>query len=141
MNHVSLAKVTAQGTATKLFYDLEVKTLVTQCSGRGKAREAQVNFGVGFLSSPVESDNLLVTEIRSALYAIGGTTAKIQETVALKPGERFIYSTDAAGNVKGWGRFNNDGSVEVENENGNYKMQADGEFNVNDDNLKVLPNP
>jgi hypothetical protein len=134
-----LADVTKQQTTTKEFYDMDVKTLVSQCSAPDGTREAQINFAIGYAASPVESDRLVVTEIGSALYAIGGNTAKIQEALGMQPGDRVLFSTDTDGNITCKMHMYADGSSKMSNDNGNFELKADGEVNINDGNFRVLP--
>jgi hypothetical protein len=142
MSRLFLSDVTKQGTTTEAFYTLEIKTLVSQITGPTGPRKAQLNFAPGFLSAPVGGDRLIGVQIGPALYAIGGNAGiAAQEAAALAPGERMVFSTDSDGTPKIVTRWKADGSLEVTNENGDFKFKADGEFNVNNGNLKVLPNP
>jgi hypothetical protein len=134
-----LADVTNQQSSTRKFYDMDVKTLVAQCSPPTGTREAQINFAVGYAAAPVKSDRLIVTEIGSALYAIGGNTAAIQEALGMQPGDRVLFSTDTDGNITCKMHMYADGSCKMSNDNGNFELKADGELNINNGNFRVLP--
>ena len=136
---IILGNVTEQQTETKEFQDQKIKTLVSQVKVKTGVRNAQLNFAVGFASAPVKSDRLLVTEVGSGLFAVGGATQGIEEELNLAPGERAIFSTDEDGALKTVMKLSNDGSSFMSNDNGSYELKANGTFLVNGGNLEVLP--
>jgi len=136
---LNLTNVTAQKTNTKAFQNQTIKTLVSQVKTKTGVRNCQVNFAVGFASAPTFNDRLIVTEIGSALFAIGGATQKIEEELNLKPGERAIFSTDENGNIATVIKLGNDNNLTLSNEHGVITLKPDGTVNINNSALEVLP--
>jgi hypothetical protein len=94
-----ISDVTDQATKTELFSDQPMKVLTSQVETKRGTSKAQNLFAVGFASSPVKKDRLIVQQIGSFLFAVGGSTREIEETLNLSPGERCIFSTDENGAI------------------------------------------
>lgn len=108
-----IADTTNQGSRLDTFDDQEIQTLVVQQDGVTGPRDAQLMFGVGFASMPVEGDRLAVIEIDSNLYVVGGASQALESALGLNPGERLLFSTDADGAIQATIRLKADGTVGV----------------------------
>lgn len=111
--NIFLADTTNQNSRYDKFDGQEYNTIVTQQDGRTGPRDAQVMFGVGFASMPVENDRLMVIERNSHLYAIGGASQGVEESLGLSPGDRAVFSTDLLGAVTSLIHVKNDSTIEI----------------------------
>lgn len=132
MNEITNTDRTAQTNAYEPFGEIDIKTLVSQITGRHGTRKAQITFACGFQSSPPKNARLQVVEIGSAIYAIGGYCPAVQEELGLEDGESAIFSTDADGVLKSKTIWHADGSIVSSNENGSSTLNADGTTAIGD---------
>lgn len=86
-------------------------------------------------SAPPVGSRVLVLAISTAYKVAIGIDDEIDPEV--EAGERKLYSSEN-GAIKAFAYFKKDGGIVVENENGFFKMESNGQFNAND-NFTVDP--
>lgn len=127
-----MADTTKQHSRYGKFDGQEYETIITQQDGRTGPRDAQVMFGVGFASMPVENDRLLVIERNNHLYAIGGASQIIESGLGMSPGDRVVFSTDTDGVKSASIHVRSDSTIEVSANS----VSTDGDIQI-DGNAKV----
>ena len=132
MTRVMNTDRTDQSNSYEEFENITIKTLVSQINGPTGTRKAQLCFTVGHASSPPKNSRMVVAEIGSGLYAIGGYCPKVQEELGLSDGDSASFSTDADGNLKVVTKWKADGSVETSNDSDKVVFTAAGVMEVGD---------
>lgn len=90
-------------------------------------------------STPLPGDYVATTSAPGAdRQAAVGYADPVNEQVA-EAGETRIYARDTDGILICEIWLKKDGSIVVRNENGNFELKANGQFNVNGGNLTVDP--
>lgn len=92
----------------------------------------------GIDAPPMRGDYIVVTRVPGNEDAVAvGAVDPLNAGVA-EPGEIYIIARDSSGAPKAHIRLYADGSIEVSNDNGNFKLDAAGQFSAND-NFTVDP--
>lgn len=139
MTDITPGDVTQQGTSNKAFYDDERKNPVAQVDTDGGPRDARMEIGPGFYTSPMPGERVQCLEEGEALYGIGGTNQAAMAEISPEQGERGVFVVNAAGEIAGIVKLKTDGTLRMENTSGDFEIQPDGTVLINGGNLKVLP--